>query len=88
MLCPIVCHCGNSLGDLVDAFKLLRYKKISAALRAAGKTTFATDMYATIEALDIHLADELDQLGLHMTCCRMTMLGSVEFPLWAIPPAK
>ena len=88
MLYPIVCSCGNSLGDLSDAYKLLRYKKITAALKAMGKTTPAPDMYATIEALNIHLDDELNQLGLHMTCCRMAMLTAVEFPLWSIPPAK
>ena len=84
MLYPIVCRCGNSLGDLTDAFKLMRYNKIVAAIKGAGRGV-SPDMFYTIEWLNVQLAEELNQLGLHMTCCRMAMVTSVEFPLWAQP---
>ena len=84
MLILVRCTCGNSIGDLVDAFKYLRYKKVSKAVRDSGRN-ITTDMFAIITELKIEFGDELNQLGLMLDCCRSAMLSADEFPLWADP---
>lgn len=70
----IVCFCGRSIGDLYDAFKHMRQKIYMEKL--AG---IAPEMVAITEVEDVSLKEVLDQLGLHMTCCRTHILTQTEF---------
>jgi DNA-directed RNA polymerase subunit N (RpoN/RPB10) len=72
------------LGDLAKAYKYIRYKKIRQTLENIDRNC-SPDMFTMMEELQISMEEELDQLGLTCSCCRTTMLTSVEFPLWSNP---
>jgi DNA-directed RNA polymerase subunit N (RpoN/RPB10) len=73
---PIVCFCGRSLGDLCDAFQLLKKRKIDIAL--AGKQIDPDFIHVSTQ-VNIQLGDILDALGVQMECCRARMLTYTEF---------
>lgn len=74
----IVCTCGQSLGDLSDAFKLLRHKRTQEAILKAGRP-INPSVLATVDDLQPQLGDDLTSLGLTSQCCRLRMLTCVEF---------
>lgn len=74
----ITCTCGRSLGDLYDAFKVMRKKKI-AAIAAEKNPSIKPNMMIVGQDLQIDLNDDLNALGLKMDCCRMRMMSLVEF---------
>lgn len=66
----IVCRCGRSLGDLFQAYRAIRVKKIAAAAGALPGDIPPTKIKSSIANLKIELGDELDKLGLPLDCCR------------------
>ncbi len=78
MLYPITCQCGRSLGDLADAYKLMRYKRVSSnVVRQAPE--ISPDMLCISDDLSPEMHEDFEQLGLDMECCIMKMKGTVEF---------
>ena len=78
MLFPIRCRCGQSLGDLADAFKTLRFLRVQQAVIETGRY-IDPSILGTVDSLSPALGRELDDLGLHSECCRMVIMTCVEF---------
>jgi len=78
MLYPVQCTCGRAIGDLADAFKLLRYRKIQKIMDDTDRV-INPHVLAMVDDLQPDLGDILDQLGLHIECCRTKMMTTVEF---------
>lgn len=74
----IVCTCGQSLGDLSDAYKLLRHKRIQEAILKAGRV-IDPSVLATVDDLQPSMGADLTALGLSAECCRLRMMACVEF---------
>lgn len=78
MLYPITCSCGRSLGDLADAYKLMRYKRIQSEVVGEAHN-ISPDMLAIVDDLSPEMREDFEQLGLDMECCITKMKTSVEF---------
>lgn len=74
----IVCFCGCSLGDLRDAFSVMRADKIRQALGIPQYETINPAMLA-ITGNDINLSDVFEQLCITQQCCQVRMATQVEF---------
>jgi len=74
----IVCTCGQSLGDLAGAFRLLRHKRTQEAIIRAGRP-IDPSVLSTVDDLQPSLGKDLDDLGLTSDCCRVRILTCVEF---------
>lgn len=72
----IVCYCGRSIGDLFDVFKAMRNELYMTTF---GHTVFDPSMLAIMPDLQVELGEVLDNLHLHLDCCRARMLTQVEF---------
>lgn len=78
MLYPIQCTCGRAIGDLADAYKLLRRIKIQKIMNAKDRVV-NPHVLAMVDDLHPDVGDILDSLGLYMECCRVKMMTTVEF---------
>lgn len=78
MYFPIVCTCGQSLGDLADAFKMIRHLRTQEAIIKAGRY-IDPSILGTVDDLQPALGKDLTALGLVSQCCRLRMLSCVEF---------
>lgn len=74
----IVCTCGQSLGDLADAYKLLRHKRTQEAIISSGRP-IDPSVLATVDDMQPAMGADLTALGLTAECCRLRMLSCVEF---------
>lgn len=76
---PIICTCGRCIGPLRDLFITLRNQAYADGLSI--HISELDDEYITIarEDLQIPLQQILDDLGLHLECCRTRMIANVEF---------
>jgi DNA-directed RNA polymerase subunit N (RpoN/RPB10) len=73
----IVCFCGRSIGDLYDAFNMMRMDKYAKAIGAAGEIDPV--LLPISESVQIELNDIFDELNINMVCCRMHLHALVEF---------
>jgi DNA-directed RNA polymerase subunit N (RpoN/RPB10) len=77
MLTPIVCFdCGLPVGDKEDLFRHMRAERVKATLTEHG--TIATHAL-TDAGLQIDCQDILEALGVHMDCCRKTLVSALIF---------
>jgi len=74
----ILCFCGRSIGDLYDAFSLMRIAKYSAAMADLNDDIDPLLLPLT-ELVQIDLVDIFEQLNIHMDCCRNHIQTQVEF---------
>jgi DNA-directed RNA polymerase subunit N (RpoN/RPB10) len=72
----IVCFCGKSIGDIYDAFKVMRADRIAEVY---GDVEFDPVAAALSELLKCDLNDIFDTLHVHNTCCRARLMSQVEF---------
>lgn len=78
----ILCFCGRALGDVYDAYKLLRLLKYEAAYGEDG-VKIDPAYLAITEAVFVDMSDVLAALGIHSICCRTRMTTQVEIStLW------
>lgn len=74
----IVCFCGRSLGDLYDAFKIMRLQKYSEAY-AEAEIDVDPAILAITEPIQVDLSDVYKQLNIHTDCCKVKLATQVEF---------
>jgi DNA-directed RNA polymerase subunit N (RpoN/RPB10) len=74
----IVCYCGRSIGDLYDAFKLMRLKAYLAEL---GRVDYniTPNMLAISGEVSLDLSSIFEELGLNLECCRDHIATQAEF---------
>lgn len=72
---PVVCFCGRELGCLYELFHILRCIRYSEEF---GDEVIDPSILGLMGDLKIELGDILDDLGIHMECCRSRMLTWVE----------
>lgn len=72
----ILCSCGRSLADIEDAFRAMRAEKIQAAIKADGRNIKPSNL-SVVGDLQITLDEELNQLGITLSCCRRVLLAQV-----------
>ncbi len=75
----IVCFCGKSLGDIYDAFKIMRRKKIQEALDDDTIGEIDPTLLAITDGLDIDMSDVFEQLGVYCGCCKVRLTTQTEF---------
>lgn len=73
MYCYILCFCGRSIGDLYDLFCAMR-----AAVYEANKQTVNPAKAPITDQVAVDISTVLDDLGLHMQCCRVRISTQVE----------
>lgn len=78
MLYPILCRCGRSLGDLADAFKMMRYKHTQELIQKSDRN-INPHILSMVDDLQPDLRDIFEQLHVKKSCCRMILMTSVEF---------
>lgn len=74
----ILCYCGRCLSDIYDLFRELKSRKFATAYAALGMDIDPVQIAISGE-LDVELGDVLDQLNLHLDCCRTHIITQVEF---------
>lgn len=74
---PIVCFCGNSLGELYPAFAEWRIKLIEEYCKANG--LIANSESVVFARTKVALKDVLDALHLKKECCRSRIMNYTAF---------
>lgn len=77
MFTYIVCFCGMPLGDIADAYKALRMRKLMKYYKIIGYNIDPSML--AISDMGIHEGKLLDSLGLDQECCRTRIMTQVEF---------
>lgn len=75
----IVCFCGCSLGDIYDAFKVMRAEKYRIALNDPNFDSINPAMLAITAHINVDLSDVFDQLCITLDCCKTRLTTQVEF---------
>jgi len=75
----IVCFCGCSLGDVFDAFKVMRAEKYRQALGVSDNAAPNPAMLAITNNIDVRLTDIFEQLCITQECCQTRIATQVEF---------
>ena len=78
MLCVILCSCGRSLGDLYEAFKAYRAYRWSGVITESGRKILP-EFIPVADDLYPKLGDFFKMINIDHTCCKMKLLGTVEF---------
>lgn len=71
----IVCSCGRSIGDLYDLYLEMKNEKIEAS----ADVEIDPLLLAITDSVSIDMSDVLDDLGLHVECCRTRITTLVQF---------
>jgi len=75
----IVCFtCGRVIGDIYDAFLMMRAAKQAATQQAAGHDIDPDFLFISEDTL-IDLSDVFDQLRITSMCCKIRLNTQVEF---------
>jgi len=77
MLTPVVCfNCGLAVGDKEDLFREMRSERVEKVLRERGTDPSQAPADA---GLQIDCGDILDDLNVHMSCCRTRLISALIF---------
>jgi len=77
MLTPVVCFdCGLPVGDEEDLFREMRAELVERVLRERGTDPASAPADA---GLQIDCGEILDELNVHMGCCRTRLISALIF---------
>ncbi len=74
----IVCYCGRSIGDLYDAFSLMKAAAYKEFYELHGDN-IDPERIPISESVHLELNSICEQLGLTNECCKIRMLCQVTF---------
>ena len=74
----IICTCGKSLGDIFEAFELLRCRKYVKYFEQTGKKV-SPDNIPYTENVPIDLRDVFVFLDIDLPCCKARCMTQVRY---------